>query len=247
MRIHGLSLISAAILLTSAAQAQNLVQNPSFLHPSTHLTHNPPPEVDFTATATELPGYTAADAWLAWGVVPYGRVHTWLEPSELYGPASRMLHVKGQEIDQPFLAWHTGPQHGHFCVLLKVMSGTVRAAVGDGGDSPVSGDIATATGTWTRIGGDNLVSPANEFALEGDTPDTEFYVQTVEVSEQPIPCDHEVSRLQDRHETYVQPLIPPWLMHPEFGPGRDSKRNRKQTQPSNAPFQQNMPPQQKPQ
>jgi hypothetical protein len=240
MHIHKLSMISAATLfLTGAAQAQNLTQNPDFLHPSTHLTHDPPPEVDYTSGATDLAGYAAADDWLVWTVAPHGRVHTWLEPSELYGPASRMLHVKGQEIDQPFLAWHTGPQHVHFCVLLKVVSGTVFAAVGDGGNSPRSGDTAIATGTWTRIGGENGVSPANEIGIEGETPKTEFYVQEVQVSEQPIPCDHEVQRLNRLPETHVQPLIPPWLMHPEFGNDGNAKRGRKQqTEPATTPFQQ---------
>lgn len=248
MRIHDLCLISAAVLFAGAAQAQNLIQNPSFLRPTPErfLTHDPPPEVDFPAGATELSGYTAALYWGAWGVVPYGRVHTWQEPSELYGGTSKMLHVQGQEIDQPFLDWHTGPQHVHFCVLLKVMRGTVHVGVGDGGNSPQSGEFATATGMWTRIGGDNLVSPANEIGIEGETPDTEFYVQEAQVSEQPIPCDHEVQRLDNRQPIYVKPPIPPWLLHPAWGPDRNAKRSKQQA-PAVTPVQQNAPPQQKPQ
>ncbi len=209
-----------AVLSVPAVASPNLVHNADFHIPRPGLVPpgHPPSELpmtDFTSTRRDaLGGLAAADEWLTWTGVPGGRVWTRLEPSELFVGA-RMLHVRGYEVDQVFAPVHTGSRHGYFCALVKVVAGRVGAGAGDQGNSGPGMTVGPADG-WVRIAGSEQSFPVNQVAIFGNDTNAEFYIQHVELSPEPIPCDPHVdmSKLV-LPERYVQPDPYPWTMHPE--------------------------------
>ena len=216
MRMHGFLTSAATVAALSfpgAASAINLVNNPDFMTPRAGLM---PPVTDFTGSSTGLAGYAAADQWLVWTGVTGDRVRTRLEPSELIR-GGKMLHVWGYEVDQVFAPPHTGSQHGYFCALVKVLAGSVGAGAGDQGNAG-RGITVVPTDNWARIGGHEQSSPVNQVAIFGSDANAEYYIQSVELSPTPIPCERTVDRTKyPLPETYVKPYPYPWEMHPEQG------------------------------
>jgi hypothetical protein len=155
------------------AQAQELLQNPSFEVGGA--------AISFTGVGE---GSSAATYWTVWNQFP-ATTQTDLEATSCPGGGARMIHVRTTAthsgLVQVFLPYNTGPHQVVCGVWVKVLHGQVGIGAGNGGNTSLTGFSNPSLTGWQYLQTTNGNSPANEFIIYASSSGAEFYADLASV------------------------------------------------------------------